>query len=87
MGADAGKTVLRWASETLVKLGLIAGIASALWTIFMPDSPAKLVANISVAVDNAVTITEQAKDFPLTRADVELLRAFLCAEIPEHEGC
>lgn len=70
-----------------MKLGIVAGIASALWTIYIPDSPAKLVANISVAVENVVTITQEAKDFPLTRADVELLRAFLCAEIPEHEGC
>ena len=81
------KTVLGWASETLVKLALVAGIVSALWAVFMDTNPAALVANISVVVDNAVVITEEAKEFPLTREDVELLRAWLCAEVPDHESC
>ncbi len=81
------KTVLGWASETLVKLALVAGIVSALWAVFMDTNPAALVANISVVVENAVTITEEAKDFPLTREDVELLRFWLCSEVPDHESC
>ena len=53
----------------------------------MDTNPAELVANISVVVENAVTITEEAKDFPLTREDVELLRFWLCSEVPDHESC
>lgn len=70
------KTLLGWMSETLVKLALVAGIISALWTVFIDTNPDELVANISVVIDNAVTITEEAKEFPLTRGDAELLRAW-----------
>ncbi len=70
-----------------MKLALISGFVSSLWTVFMDTNPAELVANIFVVVDNAVTITQEAKEFPLTREDLELLRAWLCTKVPEHEIC
>lgn len=77
------KTVLTWASETLVKLGLVLGIITALITIFTDTNPAEMMANVSVIVENTVEFTQEAKDFPLTADDVRLLRAWLCKELPE----
>ena len=70
-----------------VKFGLVVGIITGLFTLFADTNPAKIVANISVPVDNAVTITQEVKEFPLTREDLEPLRAWCCTEAPDHESC